>query len=313
MKKVFKFLIGKQYFITWTICYVFVLWAVLYYLFGFSIFNLAQWDRLIHARLHGFAGFVFGILILSAGPLYIATGSLIWRKNKPLIEVPLPKIIKPKPEAKPEEPEPETNINTEPDYKSELNEDMPLEILPAFIRTKKYPKNIKFTPPKQNNTDTESEIAELPIPTDFDIEIDDFDTDSADDTEPPTFTDAPVFTSINFDDSDNETDSEPQNPELTKYLDSKSIAYKIIDDIVITDKYAIATHGDDDFWVTDNENWFATGKSKPSPVLSVKSVAEQYNVQPVLYLATENIMDIETLIPQWESDGIRIITDTEEL
>lgn len=313
MQKFIKFLTGKRYFITWTICYVAVLWAILYYLFGFSIFNLAQWNHLIHARLHGFAGFVFGLLILSAGPLYVATGLLIWRKNKPLIEIPLPKIIKPKPEQKPAEPESDTKTDTEPDYKSELNADIPLEMVPVFIHAKKYPKNFNITPPKQNDANTESDIAELPIPTDFDIEIDDFNTDDTDNTDNTTFSDTPVFTSINFDDSDNETDSEPQNTELTKYLDNKSIAYKIIDDIVVTDKYAIATHGDDDFWVVDDENWFASGKSKPSPILAIKSAAEKHNVQPVLYLATENIMDIETLIPQWESDGIRIITETEEL
>ena len=312
MKKFLTFLASKRYFITWTICYVFVLWAILYYLFGFSIFNAAQWNHLLHARLQGFAGFVFGLLILAAGPLYIATGLLIWRTNKPLIEIPLPKIIKPKPEQKPAEPESDTKTDTEPDYKSELNADIPLEMVPVFIHAKKYPKNFNITPPKQNDTNIESDIAELPIPTDFDIEIDDFNTDNTDDTESPTFTDAPVFTSINFD-SDDEKDSEQQNTELTQYLDSKSIEYKTIDDIIVTDKYAIAVHNDDDFWVTDDESWFASGKSKPSPVLSVKSVAEQHNVQPVLYLATDNIMDIETLIPQWESDGIRIITDTEEL
>ncbi len=312
MKKFLTFLASKRYFITWTICYVFVLWAILYYLFGFSIFNAAQWNHLLHARLQGFAGFVFGLLILAAGPLYIATGLLIWRKNKPLIEIPLPKIIKPKPEQKPAEPESDTKADTEPDYKSELNADIPLEMVPVFIHAKKYPKNFNITPPKQNDTNIESDIAELPIPTDFDIEIDDFNTDDTDNTDNTTFSDTPVFTSINFD-SDDEKDSEQQNTELTQYLDSKSIEYKTIDDIIVTDKYAIAVHNDDDFWVTDDESWFASGKSKPSPVLSVKSVAEQHNVQPVLYLATDNIMDIETLIPQWESDGIRIITDTEEL
>ena len=312
MKKFLTFLASKRYFITWTICYVFVLWAILYYLFGFSIFNAAQWNHLLHARLQGFAGFVFGLLILAAGPLYIATGLLIWRTNKPLIEIPLPKIIKPKPEQKPAEPESDTKTDTEPDYKSELNADIPLEMVPVFIHAKKYPKNFNITPPKQNDTNIESDIAELPIPTDFDIEIDDFNTDDTDNTDNTTFSDTPVFTSINFD-SDDEKDSEQQNTELTQYLDSKSIEYKTIDDIIVTDKYAIAVHNDDDFWVTDDESWFASGKSKPSPVLSVKSVAEQHNVQPVLYLATDNIMDIETLIPQWESDGIRIITDTEEL
>ena len=306
MINILKFLVKKRYFITWTICYVFVLWAILHYLFKFSIFNLAQWNHLLHARLYGFAGVVFGILILAAGPLYIATGLLIWRKNKPLIEIPLPKIIKPKPAPKPAEPESDTKTDTEPDYKSELNSDIPLEMMPIFIRAKKHPKRFNITPPKQNDISTESDIAELPIPTDFDIEIDDFNTDDT------TLTDAPVFTSINFD-SDDKKDSEPQSTELTQYLDSKSIKYEIIDDIFVTDTHAIAVHNDDDFWVTDDENWFASGKSKPSPVLSVKSVAEQHNIQPVLYLATDNIMDIETLIPKWESDGIRIITETEEL
>ena len=311
MTKILNFLASKRYFITWTICYVFVLWAILYYLFGFSIFNSAQWNHLIHARLYGFAGFVFGLLILSAGPLYVATGLLIWRKNKPLIEIPLPKIIKPKPAQKPAEPEPEQKTDTEPDYKSELNEDIPLEMVPLFIRAKKYPKNFNITPPKNNITNTESDIEELPIPTDFDIDIDDFDTDDTTDDN----NDAPVFTSIDFGDNNN-TDtstSEETNTKLTEYLDSKSIQYQTIDNVVITEKHAIAVHDDTDFWVVDDEAWFATGKSKPSPILALESAAKKHNVQPVLYLAESNIMEIDNLIPQWESDGITVITDINNL
>jgi hypothetical protein len=96
-------------------------------------------------------------------------------------------------------------------------------------------------------------------------------------------------------------------------LDKTNTEYSIVEDIIVTKTHAIVTHNDSDFWVVDNENWFANGKTKPSPILAVKSVAEQHNVKPVLYLAEQNIMDIETLIPQWESDDITIITDINNL
>lgn len=311
MKKILDFLSGKRYLIIWTLCYIFVLWAILYCLFNFSIFNLSQWHRLIHAQLYGFAGFVFGLLILAAGPLYIATSVLIIRKNKPLITIPLPKIpkinfISKTAQKEPEpEPAPEQNVpESKPD--ENLNDDIPPEMLPMFARAKLHPIKFIKTQNQSENIDIVSDTSPLPLPSDFDISID----DEFDSIDTNSDTDAPVFTELNFDDNDT---TDKINSDLSRYLDDKSIEYMIQDNIVITPDMAIITHDDPDFWVPDDENWFATGKSVPSPIHTITSIASAHNVKPVIYLAETNIMDIETLIPQWESNGITVVTNLADL
>lgn len=312
MKNIYKILQNKRYFITWTICYIFVLWAILYFLFNFSIFNLSQWNRLIHAQLTGFAGFVFGLLILAAGPLYVATSVLIIKKNKPLITIPVPKIpqIIKKPEIKPEPKQDTTPDTTQP--APAPDRDLPLEIKPMFARAKLHPLNITIKKsPETPTPDANTHIDTIPLPNDFDISFDDTDYDTDDDINNEA---SPVFTTLNFDDDESENELICNiNKKLLNHLDDKSVSYTTHDDIVITPDMAIITHDDADFWVTDNDNWFATGKTKTSPIQTVKSIAEQHNVKPVIYLAEQNIMDIDTLIPQWESDGITVITNLTEL
>jgi hypothetical protein len=58
----------------------------------------------------------------------------------------------------------------------------------------------------------------------------------------------------------------------------------IDEDVVLTDKYAIATHSDKDFWVVDSENWFAAGKVCTAPTLIAKRAAEKYGLVPAIYL-----------------------------
>lgn len=297
MKKILKSLQEHKHFITWTICYVFVLWAVLYYMFGFCIFNSTQWHRLAHAQLHGFVGFVFGAIIFAAIPLYISTSILIIRNKKPLLTIPLPKFNK---ETKSESSDKQQSETKSDSDEPTLAENIPPEIRSAFIRATKHPLDIKINLPDSESatdTDTTSDTL-LPLPSDFDITLD----TEQDDTTVPTFTD------FNF---GNTTDT--NTSDVIKYLNNTDTDYTIINDIIITDKHAIAVHDDADFWVCDNEQWFATGKSKPSPILAVKSAAEQNNVKPVLYLSETNIMDIDTLIPQWESDGVTVITDINNL
>lgn len=302
MNKAVKLLQDHKYFIAWTICYLFVLWAILYYIFGFCIFSAHQWHRLANAQLHGFVGFVFGACIFAALPIYISTSALIIRNKKPLITIPVPKlprIVKQEktPVAEPEsKPEPDTKNET-----PELNENIPPEIRAAFINAKNHPLNIQIqnSPESDSATDTiDSFEPTLPLPADFDIP---FDTNT-------TSTSIPTFTDFNFDTDNNQTTSA-----VTQHLNQTNTEYDIIADIILTKTHAIAVHDDPDFWVADNDNWFATGKTKPSPISAVKSVAEQNNVTPVLCLTETNIMDIDTLIPQWESDGIKIITDISEI
>lgn len=304
MKNALKFLQEHKYFIVWTVCYTFVLWIIFQYIFGFNIFSLSYWNRLAHSRLHGFVGFVFGAFIVSAPLIYISTSTLIIRNKKPLITIPLPKIPKFWETKKVETPAPEKTETeeTKQDNTSELDENIPPEIRAAFIRAKNHPLNITI---EQSESDTiednvTADDTTLPLPPDFDIT---FDSEKTTDS-------IPTFTDFLF---DTDQDTTNNTSDITEYLNNKNIEFETIDDIIVTKTHAIATHDDSDFWVTDNENWFATGKTKPSPILAVKTIAEQHNVTPVLYLAETNIMDIETLIPQWESDDIIVITDINKL
>ena len=88
MKRISEILSTHRHAIIWTACYIMVMWTILYFLFRFNMFSGHMWNRLFHAQLHGFAGFVFGILILAALPLYIASTALIVRTKKPLITIP---------------------------------------------------------------------------------------------------------------------------------------------------------------------------------------------------------------------------------
>ncbi len=269
-------------------------------MFGFNIFNNIHWIRISHARTFGFVGFVFCALIFASLPIYIATCTYIIRKKKPLITIKIPKLIKHKQSQEPvktEQPAPE------PEPKDDIPDNIPLEIRPAFIQAKNHPLPITIEQPNTPTDENETDNTPLPLPADFDISI-----DTPNKTEPPMFKDLDFYT-----EDKKSPENQNKNSDLISYLNKKNIPFETQDDIIITDTQAIITHNDSDFWVTDNENWFATGKTKTSPALIIKSVAKQHNVTPVLYLAQTNIMDIETLIPQWESDGITVITDINKL
>ena len=330
MKKLWDFIKSHKYAIIWTICYITVTWVILYFLFNFSIFNRAQWHQLAHAQLRGFPGFVFGILVLAALPLYVATTTLIIRTKKPLISIPIPKIkiplfsataAAPAPESDPT-PETPTLGPDESDTPAELPDDMPAELRFAFIRARNNIGRIQtsaFNSPHSTiitEPTPQSEITPdtFPLPTDFDTDIS-YDT-------PYEQSDIPTFTEINFDtieapqpnDSTPTTNDNPNdNTELVNYLTQNAKPHTIDDNIVITDTHAIVTHSDTDFWVADTENWFAAGRICPSPIIRVQDAATKHNRTPAIYLATRNIMDIDKLIPEWESAGITVITDLSEI
>ena len=285
-------------------------WAILYFMFKFNIFNGTQWHRLAHAHLRGFPGFVFGILILAMIPLYIATSVLIIRTKEPLITIPVPKIKLPKFR---KEPDADTNTNTA-EVPTDTNTDtreIPDEIRHVFTRTKHNIEQFKtyneHAPhPTQSDTPAPTESIEpdvapdsdLPLPTDFDFSFQD---------DVATLPDAPVFTSINFDEPTPKKTT--PNNKLIEHLNNQGVAFTIIDNVVITDTHAIITHDDDDFWAPDDDNWFATGKSQPSPIKTVTAIAHEHNITPAIYLASTNILDLDSMISKWESDGITVITD----
>lgn len=320
MKKPTEILKTHKYAIIWTACYIAGTWAILYFMFNFSIFNASQWHRLAHAQLHGFGGFVFGILILAALPLYIATTTLIIRNKKPLITIPTPKIKLPALTQKAPAAEPQDPVNQQGDTETpnpqeeKLPEDLPAELHSAFLRAHNTIGHLEFTSQQPDTQTTAPEgIDPLPLPTDFDIQLNDI--PGFDDT---TDINTPIFTEINFDD-DKETQTTQSNntagnnQDLIEHLNARKQTFSQIEDVIITKEQAIITHDDDDFWVTDDENWFAAGKTRPSPIATVTKIATEHNLTPVIYLASQNIMDLEQLIPLWQSQGITVITSPSEI
>ncbi len=301
------------------------------------MFNVVQWHRLFRAHLHGFAGFVFGLLILAAVPLYVATAVIIIKKKKPLITIPVQKINlqalfnkKSEPEvdkvADEEKKEPE---NPEKD----LPADLPLEMKPVFLRARQ---NLLFmqqsggTVPEgagENEQSVLDVVDALPVPADFDIDFSDEESEDEEFAMPLFEGEAPVFKSLSFDsnnssvlsddisgaESNNCADTRSDNSKLLKYLSDANREFSEDEHVVLTEKFAIATHSDADFWVADNENWFAAGKVCESPIITVKRIAEKYGLVPAIYLQEKNILNINDLIVQWQKDGIVVITDLAEV
>lgn len=334
MKKITDFIASRRAVIIWTVFYIAAMWCIFRVMFNFDIFSSHQWAHLCHAELRGFAGFTFGIMILAAAPLYIATAVITARNNAFMFTVPVPGVIKriiemmtptpivPEPATTSAEPAatPSAPDNATP----ALPDGLPTELRGAFLRARSGIGREQFSSFNMRNIDAPSGDSapestnttapgDLPLPTDFDLG--DGDAPIADDMSNMA---APVFTEINFDDDDDtDNDTEPSpiddNPVL-EYLDEKNIPVVAIDnDIIITDKFAIATHDDAAFWVADDTNWFASGKTKPSPIAAVRAAADAHNVAPVMYIPHPNIMDFDKKREQWESDGTTIITNLDEL
>lgn len=338
---------SNKYAILWTAGYVFAMWAIMRYMFNFNIFSATRWHQLMHAHLHGFAGLVFGILILAMVPLYVATTIVITRKNEPLFnfKITIPESIKiffknafiqtpmdeptsdDQAEQQIESPA-ESEVIIDDQQPEPIPESVPPELRVAYTHARDHiertqtsaydlghiTKTPNATPVAESSTPVNTATHEMPIPTDFDIS----DTDNI-------VGDIPIFTDLKFDDDDetievsesesiNEIKTSTDNNDIViKYLTAKSVPYKTENDVVITNTFAIVSHTDSDFWVADNESWFAAGKIRRSPIVSLMETATAHNVQPVLYLGADNIMDIDDLRTQWESSGIRVISDLKDL
>ncbi len=331
INKIFDFFKKYKYPIIWTVCYAFIVWAILFFLFKFDIFVRQNWIILSHAHLRGFPGFVFGILILSAIPIYIATTAVIVRTKQPLFTIKLPKFLTPIPD--------DTQSLEETNEKSEkeITEDKPQEpqqqpekIIPtelqfAFARARTHigpaPKtnfdisNItssQFSASKETTPELQSETS-FPLPNDFDIEKEEI--------QAPSF--SPVFSDINFDEASeadtpslitNEVETEvTENQVVTEYLIKKAIKFTVEKDLIFTEHDVIASHTDPDFWIADNETWFAAGRHKASPIDELLVESKKRGLRPVLYLGSTNILDIESRCNQWSESGITVIKDLEIL
>lgn len=318
--------------IAWTAFYVLVMWAILHYLFNFDIFSLAHWVKLQTVELHGFPGLVFGVLILAAVPLYVATTVVTVRNKSVPIRIPLPRCFDAPP--KPAEPAPPAPVVTEQEVLPELHPGVPAEMRESFMRARRNygsrqmsvfnkPASINAvgvpvgsvapSAPVQNNThaaapidsDVTTETA-FPIPADFDIE-------STDDKDYGV----PVFSEINFDDDNDNADSDASAPgdDLCEFLNGAGHnANRTDNDLIMVDNFVIAVHDDDDFWVADDSDWFAAGRQKPSPIAALNDAcAANKDLHPVMYLGNQNIMDGPDHIEKWRAAGIDVITDRDEL
>lgn len=325
-----NFLTKYKYAIIWTLCYVAGAWVIFHGLFNFNLFSYANWSRLAHAQLVGFPGFVFGVLMLCALPLYVATMAIIIRTGAPLFTIPIPEFMRATPIEAPATPASATDDpapqSTAP---APLSPDIPLELRNAFMRARENPgreqismvdtrtidSEIKTSAPTPDDGASAEPVTGLPLPTDFDISAP---QDEAPDGnfEMSGFS-APVFTEINFDEPDITPAAPapvPQGGSMPEYLNANNIHINATEnDIIITDKFAIAIHDDPDFWVAENDNWFATGRQKSSPIPELVNIAHAHNVTPVLYLAATNIMDLDAHRAEWERDGITVITQPNEL
>ncbi len=111
-----------------------VVWAVMRALFNFNMFSVADLARLARIELHGFAGFAFGILVLAAVPLYVATTIFTVRNKSMPISIPLPNCFTP-PEPEPA-PEP-VPVVVEQEVLPDLPRGAPAEMRESFMRARR--------------------------------------------------------------------------------------------------------------------------------------------------------------------------------
>ncbi len=327
MSKVVNFLKKCKLPVFWTIGYVFATWAIFHILFNFEIFNSAHWIRASHAHLRGLGGFTFCLIVVTLIPLYIATMSIVIRTQQPLLALPMPKFV-----AKiMEKIFPIKNNKTEEQSETEseslqpTNEEIdsfPSEMRGAFIRARTHPDRIKapicsvcsITPnvyPNNNNIPEKQPCNienDIPLPPDFDV-----DDAFIPKTEPVS---APVFQDINFYDDDsstNNTNTESENP-VTEHLKKTNREFNILDNgFILTNDMIIATHTDSDFWIMDEPTWFASGKTRESPINALRDAAAQHNVRAILYIGSTNIMNFAEKRNEWENAGIHVVTELSDL
>lgn len=333
MKKIISFIKSNRHAFIWTVCYIGLMWLILRGLFNFDMFSKAHWVRLAHARLHGFPGFVFGIMVLAALPLYIASTTLIMKKKEPLFKVPLPKFMQPVSEEKPIEPEPESVEEPEPEN---FPDTFPAELRVPFLRARDRIKNnlanptlnlAKDTNPQKQQEETPVPELEtsgtLPLPTDFNFDVELEQKENEDENYVPKFT--PVFQDLDFEDEDKDEpdESDLEKPDLDEpdleffntvlWLNEHGYEPDIKDGVITTKEFAVAVHADSDFWVADEENWFASGKTKVSPIKVLSEEASSKKIKPILYLAETNILNLESKRTEWEKEGIKVITSLDEI
>ena len=308
--------------ILWTIGYVCILWLVYQFLFNFDIFNARHWIHVSHVHFRGLGGFAFCTLTFAAIPLYIGTLAVVIRNQKPLLSIPTPKFITDIfSKSKSTTTEPEKIEETESAPITPTNEEIdkfPAEMRGAFIHARTHPNRITApicsacsvnpnvypdtTPTTPDNMDDN-----LPLPPDFDT----MDNDTQPISAPSS---APVFQDINlYGDTEPDITPETQNS-VTEHLTKTNRKFTVLpNDIILTNDAVIAVHDDNDFWIMDEPIWFASGKTRTSPIDALCDTAKQNKVTPILYLGATNIMQLDEKCAEWKSRGIRIIKNLTDL
>jgi hypothetical protein len=302
--------------INWTIGYLFIYYVIFRVLFGFDALESHDWQALSSAHLTGVTGLAFAVLLSAFIPLYLASVFIIKRTKK--IPIDMPKAItvkKKKAEAFKKSDIPLEKVE-EPEVP--LPNALPNELRAPYIQMVRgtLAKNSIDTPISRASAAVNLEPAPTPaarsgfespkienissamaIPDDFDVS-----TTSA----------APSFKTVGFD----ESEDKKNNPYEKQLFD---LGYKIRHDkdIIVARKsgtnYAIAVHDDGDAWVVDEDNWFANGKQKESPIKALKDAANRNGATAVLLLVSSNIVDLEKHREKWIADDIRVIENLAEL
>jgi len=316
MKKIFDFLKNNFIVAKWTFWYFLVMWFILKYIFGFDMFSRIYWWKFFHARLHGFVGFVFGLLIYTMIPIYFATLSVVRRTKEPLIKIPVfdkvcnytkNLVLKPTPikveekpqeEKKPEEPAFEYPTDLPHEMRAQFKQAKEQAILSRDLKPEQYAAKAKVDIP-------EPQAESFPIPTDFDLGDNVIEEASV-----------PTFKEINFDEPEKPVEANENsefNNAMTKYLKENKIEFETYEDFIITQNHLIYVHNDPDFWVFDEESWFASGKQIDSPISIMLEMTKNENLVPVIYFETTNIMDFEGTVKKLTDQGITVITNPKDL
>jgi len=339
MEKLKNFLKTNQLVIVWTIEYVFILWFLFEFLFNFNMFSIHHWIKFFNTTLHGFYGFVFAAMVYTSLPLYVASTLIIYRKKKPVVDLQVPEKIKKIPEniakniidsfvqtnepVSNESAEEKTESTPQPAQKndSQYPDTLPPELYVPYLRAKnnmgltdtlsdfnKQPENETISPTESTETPSES----FPIPSDFDIS----DSLSTEQPQKSESDDIPTFKDLDFDSpiitQEPETSEKSENA-VIKYLNQNNIEYETYMDFIATEKYLIYDHNDSDFWIMDDDNWFASGKQKTSPIPEMLKLAKQNDLTPTIYFESENVMNIEETKQKIESAGVHILKNLDEL
>ena len=63
----------------------------------------------------------------------------------------------------------------------------------------------------------------------------------------------------------------------------------------------------------DDPIWFASGKTRESPLNDLRNIATERGLRAVFYLGADNIMNAPAKIQEWEQNGIHVVKKLSDL